>query len=56
MKLCFFAAAALCAAQPVIIRTGTLIDGKGGVQRNVSVVVEGSKIVRVEPGARGRRA
>jgi imidazolonepropionase-like amidohydrolase len=37
-----------------VIRTGTLIDGKGGVQRNVSVVVEGSKIVRVEPGGRGK--
>jgi len=54
MKLCLFAIAAVCAAQPVVIRTGTLIDGKGGVQRNVNVVVEGSKIVRVDPGGHGR--
>jgi imidazolonepropionase-like amidohydrolase len=54
MKFCLFAlCAALCAAQPIVIKTGTLIDGKGGVQRNVDVVIEGSKIVRVE-AARGK--
>src|SRR5580698_921538 len=54
MKLCLFAIAAFCAAQPVTISTGTLIDGKGGVQRNVTVVIEGSKIVRVESGGHGK--
>jgi imidazolonepropionase-like amidohydrolase len=49
MKLCLLACASLCAAQSVTINTGTLIDGKGGVQRNVVVSVEGSKIVRIEP-------
>ncbi len=53
MKFCLFMVTALCAAQPIVIKTGTLIDGMGGVQRNVDVVIEGSKIVRVEP-ARGR--
>src|SRR5262245_28570800 len=33
----------------VVIRTGTLLDGKGGVQRNVNIVVQGSKIVKIAP-------
>ncbi|HKE03465.1 MAG TPA: amidohydrolase family protein [Blastocatellia bacterium] len=33
----------------VVIRTGMLLDGKGGVQRNVNVVVQGSKIVKIAP-------
>ena len=49
MKWCLLACASLCAAQPVTIKTGTLIDGKGGVQRNVVVSVEGSKIAHIEP-------
>ncbi len=32
---------------PIIIRTGTLIDGKGGVQRNVTIVIEGSRVARL---------
>jgi imidazolonepropionase-like amidohydrolase len=38
------AAAPLRAQTPIAIRAGTLIDGKGGTQRNVTVVVDGSKI------------
>jgi imidazolonepropionase-like amidohydrolase len=36
--------AAFAQEQPIIIQAGTLLDGKGGVQRNVSIVVQGSKI------------
>ena len=49
MKLCLLACASLCAAQSITIKTGTLIDGRGGVLRNVVVSVEGSKITRIEP-------
>jgi imidazolonepropionase-like amidohydrolase len=43
-----FAAASTAVAQaPVTIRVGTLIDGRGGVQRNVTVTIEGAKISRV---------
>src|SRR5215472_16614349 len=49
MKLLLLACASLCAAQSIAIKTGMLIDGKGGVQRNVVVSVEGSKIARIEP-------
>jgi imidazolonepropionase-like amidohydrolase len=45
--------APLAAQSPVTIRAGTLIDGVGGVQRNVVVTVEGGRIARVEPGRTG---
>src|SRR5262245_21003698 len=36
------------AQQPVTIRAGTLIDGNGGVHRNAVIVIEGSKIARID--------
>ena len=58
MKLCLFVCAGLCAAQSVTIKTGTLIDGKngarGGVQRNVVITVDGSKITRIQPAGAGK--
>ena len=30
--------------QPVLLKASTMIDGKGGVQHNVTVVVEGGTI------------
>lgn len=46
--LTLFAAASAAVAQtPITIRAGTLIDGRGGVQRNVTVTVDGSRISRV---------
>jgi imidazolonepropionase-like amidohydrolase len=45
---------ALCCATPVVaqtpltIRAGTLIDGRGGVQRNVTIVIDGAIIARVD--------
>jgi imidazolonepropionase-like amidohydrolase len=47
------AAVAGANAQPITIRAGELIDGKGGVARNVTLTVEGSKIVKLEPGFKG---
>lgn len=41
------AAAALAAAQPIVIRTTTLIDGRGHVLRNQEIVVENGRITRV---------
>ena len=40
-------AAPAAAQTPISIRAGTLIDGRGVVQRNVSVVIEGSTVARV---------
>jgi imidazolonepropionase-like amidohydrolase len=39
--------AATATAQPIVIRTTTLIDGKGHVLRNKEIVVEGGRIARV---------
>ena len=38
---------------PITIRAGKLLDGRGGAMNDVTVVVEGSRIVAVEP--RGRQ-
>ena len=38
------------AQEPVVIRAGMLIDGRGGVQRDAIVVVRGGRIERVVPG------
>jgi imidazolonepropionase-like amidohydrolase len=37
--------------RPITIHVGTLLDGKGGVQRNTTVVVQGSKILKLDPSA-----
>ena len=39
------------AQQPITIRAGTLIDGKGGVQRNTVIAIEGPRIARLGDGA-----
>jgi imidazolonepropionase-like amidohydrolase len=48
--ICLVAGAALAFAQsqPIVIQTGTVLDGKGAVLANVRIVVEGTKIARVE--------
>ena len=35
----------------IVIAATTLLDGKGGVLRNTRIVIEGSKIVRIDPNA-----
>ncbi|MBI1872504.1 MAG: amidohydrolase family protein [Acidobacteria bacterium] len=40
--------AALAQDRPVVIRAGTLLDGKGGTARNVTIVVQGTRVTRVE--------
>ena len=42
--------ASWAAAQaPIVIKAATVIDGKGGTLSNVAIVIQGSKIVRIEP-------
>ncbi len=43
-------AAPTAAQRPIAIRAGTLIDGKGGVHRAVTILVQGSRIQSVESG------
>src|ERR1035438_4127445 len=40
-------------AQRIVIRAGTLIDGQHPAQKNMQIVVEGSKIVSVGPTKNG---
>lgn len=42
---------AVATAQQITIRAGTLIDGRGGVQRDAVVTVDGGRIVRIGSGA-----
>src|SRR6201997_2536923 len=42
-------AGAQAAGHRVAILAGTVLDGKGGKLRDVNIVVEGAKIVAVEP-------
>jgi imidazolonepropionase-like amidohydrolase len=35
----------------IVIAAGAVLDGKGGVLRNTRIVIEGSKIVRIDPNA-----
>jgi len=41
------ACAAVSLAQPILMKTTTLLDGKGGVLKNKEIAIEGSKISRV---------
>jgi imidazolonepropionase-like amidohydrolase len=42
--------AVAAAQQPITVRAGTVIDGRGGVQRNAVITIEGSRIVRLGDG------
>src|SRR6185295_18777696 len=44
---------ALAQDRPVVIRADTVIDGKGGTLTNTSIVVQGSKIAKIDPAAPG---
>jgi imidazolonepropionase-like amidohydrolase len=41
--------------QPIVLRVSTLLDGRGHVLHNTSIVIENGKIVRIDPGAKGAR-
>jgi imidazolonepropionase-like amidohydrolase len=43
-------APAVAAAQQTLIRAGTLIDGRGGIQRNAVIGVEGTRIATIDSG------
>ena len=38
---------------PIVIKATTVLDGKGNTLSNVSITIEGSKIVRFEPARPG---
>ncbi|HEX7960721.1 MAG TPA: amidohydrolase family protein, partial [Terriglobales bacterium] len=48
-----FSSLALAQESPVTLHADTLFDGKGNVQRNVSITVQNGKILSVDQGASG---
>jgi imidazolonepropionase-like amidohydrolase len=57
LSIFFIVSSLVAAAQqaPVVIRAGTLLDGKGHALHNVLIVVQDGKIVRAEPNAKDQR-
>ena len=47
LSLCFFLWATWAAAQPVVLKTSTMLDGRGQVLKNRSIVIEDGRIVRI---------
>jgi len=43
---------AVC-AQNLMIRAGTMLDGKGGIQRNATIAIDGSKIAGISTASSG---
>jgi len=50
-----FCLAAAAQEKPLVIRAGTMLDGRGHAEQNVVIVVEGGKITRVSPNAKDQR-
>ena len=42
--------------RPTVIRAATLLDGKGGMMRNVSIVVQGTRITRIDQNGQSQNA
>jgi imidazolonepropionase-like amidohydrolase len=40
--------AAVAQEQPIVLRAGTVLDGKGGVRHNVAIVVQNGKIQKID--------
>jgi len=50
---CFFiSGAALGQDSPLVLRTGTVLDGRGNVLKDTAIVVQDGRIARLDPGAR----
>jgi imidazolonepropionase-like amidohydrolase len=47
MKVFLFAVAVSCCAQTIVIHADRMLDGKGGVVRDATVTIEGTKIVKI---------
>jgi imidazolonepropionase-like amidohydrolase len=50
MRVIFVFTLVIASAQPIVINTSTVLDGKGGVLKERQIVIEGSKIQTVQPG------
>jgi imidazolonepropionase-like amidohydrolase len=50
-SLLFLTQTTLAQPKPIVIAASTVLDGKGQVLRNTRIVIEGSRIVRIDPNA-----
>jgi imidazolonepropionase-like amidohydrolase len=50
LLLAFGLASAQPASKPIVLETTTILDGKGGIQKNQQIVIQGSRIESVKPG------
>jgi imidazolonepropionase-like amidohydrolase len=39
--------------RPILLKAGLLLDGKGGVQHNAGIVIDGGKILKIDASVRG---
>jgi imidazolonepropionase-like amidohydrolase len=51
LNLCLLLWAALASAQPVVLRTSTILDGKGNVLKNKDIVIDNGRIARIADAA-----
>ncbi len=51
VSLLFTTQTTLAQQKPIVIAASTVLDGKGHVLRNTRIVIDGSKIVRIDPNA-----
>jgi imidazolonepropionase-like amidohydrolase len=51
VNLCLLLCASWAMAQPVVLKTSTILDGKGNVLKNRTIVIEDGKISRISGGA-----
>ena len=47
------ASSGIAQEKPVVIRAGSLLDGRGGMRSNVAVHIEGGRITKVDAGSAG---
>ena len=52
MKFLWLAVAATAAAQTIVVHADRMLDGKGGMVRDATVTIEGSKIVKIGGSAK----
>jgi imidazolonepropionase-like amidohydrolase len=50
VKLCLILCATWATAQPLVLKTSTILDGKGHILRNKNIVVENGRIARISDG------
>ena len=53
LLLGLFTAAAFGQDRPIVIKAATIFDGKGGVIKDSAIVIQGGKIVKLDPKAQG---